>query len=73
MNEDAQAVIDVARGPDVLGWKVNGAGGAGGSLTVLASSQPARQRLADAIRVALPWARLLDVRLATTGAAQLER
>jgi D-glycero-alpha-D-manno-heptose-7-phosphate kinase len=72
VSEAADVVIDVVRGPDALGWKVNGAGGAGGSLTVLASSQLARQRLADAIRDELPWARLLDVRLATTGVAQRE-
>ena len=72
VSEAAEVVIDVVRGADALGWKVNGAGGAGGSLTVLASSAPARRRLADAIQAALPWARLLDVRLATTGVVQLE-
>jgi D-glycero-alpha-D-manno-heptose-7-phosphate kinase len=32
---DHQAIIDVARQHGALGWKVNGAGGAGGSVTVL--------------------------------------
>ena len=67
VSEAADVVIDVVRGPDALGWKVNGAGGAGGSLAVLASSAAARQRLADGLQTALPWARLLDVRLAATG------
>jgi D-glycero-alpha-D-manno-heptose-7-phosphate kinase len=31
----ACAVIDVARAHGALGWKVNGAGGAGGTVTVL--------------------------------------
>ena len=72
VSAEAQAVIDAVRGPDVLGWKVNGAGGAGGSITVLAASAEARARLAVAHRPAMPWATLLDVRLATTGVAQLE-
>jgi D-glycero-alpha-D-manno-heptose-7-phosphate kinase len=32
---DAQRVIDIAKAHKALGWKVNGAGGAGGSLTIL--------------------------------------
>lgn len=35
VNEDARAVIELARNHGALGWKVNGAGGAGGSLSVL--------------------------------------
>jgi len=35
VNPDAQRVIDIARAHGALGWKVNGAGGAGGSLTLL--------------------------------------
>lgn len=37
----AEEVIDVAKKHDALGWKVNGAGGDGGSLTLLASTDPA--------------------------------
>ncbi len=33
---DAQRVIDIARSHGALGWKVNGAGGEGGSVTILA-------------------------------------
>lgn len=36
----ATAVIDVARRLGARGWKVNGAGGPGGSLTVLAGTDP---------------------------------
>ena len=33
--KDAQTVIDIARQHGAVGWKVNGAGGEGGSLTIL--------------------------------------
>jgi D-glycero-alpha-D-manno-heptose-7-phosphate kinase len=36
---DAAVVIDLARAHGALGWKVNGAGGAGGSVTVLLGPQ----------------------------------
>ena len=35
---DAQAIIGCAREHGALGWKVNGAGGDGGSLTLLTGS-----------------------------------
>jgi D-glycero-alpha-D-manno-heptose-7-phosphate kinase len=35
VSADAQHVIEIARAHGALGWKVNGAGGAGGSLTIL--------------------------------------
>ena len=35
VSEQAQAVIDAARASGALGWKVNGAGGEGGSVTVV--------------------------------------
>jgi D-glycero-alpha-D-manno-heptose-7-phosphate kinase len=35
ISEDAQRVIEIARDYDALGWKVNGAGGDGGSVTIL--------------------------------------
>ncbi len=38
----AEAVIDVARRAGALGWKVNGAGGEGGSVTLLCDGDPAR-------------------------------
>jgi D-glycero-alpha-D-manno-heptose-7-phosphate kinase len=42
--------IDLARRHGALGWKVNGAGGSGGSLTALAPDPLAAARLADAWR-----------------------
>lgn len=38
VNHEAHAIIAAVTGPDTLGVKVNGAGGAGGSLTVLAAA-----------------------------------
>lgn len=35
ISEDAQKVIDIAKAHGALGWKVNGAGGEGGSITLL--------------------------------------
>ncbi len=40
----AREVIAVARKHGALGWKVNGAGGDGGSLTILSDSSPTRKR-----------------------------
>ncbi len=35
INPDAQLIIDIAAGSGAIGWKVNGAGGEGGSITIL--------------------------------------
>src|SRR5205085_2762253 len=39
-----QQIIDVAREHGAVGWKVNGAGGDGGSVTILTSTDRAAQR-----------------------------
>lgn len=39
-----QAIIDIAKEYGALGWKVNGAGGAGGSITLLGGPDRAAQR-----------------------------
>ena len=41
---DARTVIEIARAHGALGWKVNGAGGEGGSLSVLCDGRAARKR-----------------------------
>ncbi|HZB72396.1 MAG TPA: hypothetical protein VE395_09675 [Acidimicrobiales bacterium] len=43
----AEAVIDLARSAGALGWKVNGAGGEGGSVTLLCGD--GRDRVAEAV------------------------
>ena len=38
ISHDAQKIIDIANEHDAIGWKVNGAGGDGGSVTLLCNS-----------------------------------
>lgn len=59
----------IARSYQAAGWKTNGAGGEGGSLTVLGSADPeARRAMREAIQQALPVVRLIPIRLAARGA-----
>jgi len=44
ISADAQQVIDIAREYGALGWKVNGAGGEGGSLTLLTGPSMSQKR-----------------------------
>jgi D-glycero-alpha-D-manno-heptose-7-phosphate kinase len=44
ISADAARVIEIAKEHDALGWKVNGAGGEGGSLTILGSDLSSVQR-----------------------------
>ncbi len=44
VSSDAHRVIEVAQAHGAVGWKVNGAGGEGGSLTILAGSSSPRKR-----------------------------
>jgi D-glycero-alpha-D-manno-heptose-7-phosphate kinase len=44
VSQAAEAVIDVALACGALGWKVNGAGGEGGSVTVLCGPDSERRR-----------------------------
>ena len=44
VSQDAQGVIDIARDNGALGWKINGAGGEGGSITILCDTSSDRKR-----------------------------
>lgn len=44
ISEDAQRVIEIARKHGAVGWKVNGAGGEGGSLTLLCGALSHQKR-----------------------------
>jgi len=44
ISEQAESVIRIARKYNASGWKVNGAGGKGGSLTILCSDQPIHKK-----------------------------
>jgi D-glycero-alpha-D-manno-heptose-7-phosphate kinase len=62
---DAEAVIELARAHGAIGWKVNGAGGAGGSVTLLSATRAAKAALGQAI-ASTPYD-VLPARIATTG------
>ena len=65
----AEKVVEIAQVYDVLGWKVNGAGGDGGSLTLLSGPRRDVQRamLAD-ITADNPAVRVIPIKLTSTGA-----
>jgi len=44
ISPDAQKVIDISREYGAIGWKINGAGGEGGSLTILCGPESDRKR-----------------------------
>jgi len=64
----AQTVIEIARALGASGWKVNGAGGEGGSVTLLADSDRAAKRcMLRAIEAAHPEYRNIPIRLNRRG------
>ncbi len=68
LSADAGAVVAQARAAGALGWKLNGAGGDGGSITLLAGpGSAARQRLVEAVADLGPPVRLLPVSLSHRG------
>jgi D-glycero-alpha-D-manno-heptose-7-phosphate kinase len=68
VSEDAQRVIDIARHHGALGWKVNGAGGDGGSLTLLCNAEGERKRaLLDALPQADPRFQVIPTYLSRQG------
>ncbi len=68
INPTAQQVIEIAQTYGALGWKVNGAGGEGGSLTLLSGPRRDVQRamLAE-ILAKNPGVRLIPMRFSSTG------
>jgi D-glycero-alpha-D-manno-heptose-7-phosphate kinase len=71
VSDTARAVGALADETGALGWKVNGAGGDGGSVAILFADDvmTARPEFARRLERAVPAARLLPVRLADHGAA----
>jgi D-glycero-alpha-D-manno-heptose-7-phosphate kinase len=63
-----QAVIDVARRQGALGWKVNGAGGDGGSVTLLGGPKAAANRqMVRAVLAEVPQTQSIPVQLSPEG------
>jgi D-glycero-alpha-D-manno-heptose-7-phosphate kinase len=63
VGSDARDVIDVARASGAVGWKVNGAGGEGGSVTIMHDNQEAKARFEQRVG-GYP---VLPVRIASEG------
>ncbi len=74
IGSDAQRVIAIARAHDARGWKVNGAGGEGGSLTLLASPRTHEKwAMIRAIEAANPLFRRIPIQLSREGLRVWER
>lgn len=70
LSDAARRIMDLARTHGALGCKVNGAGGEGGSMTILCGDDPAqRTALVAAARFAAPGAEEVPVRISSGGAA----
>jgi D-glycero-alpha-D-manno-heptose-7-phosphate kinase len=68
VSPEAKQAIAIAQAHDVVGYKVNGAGGNGGSLTLLCGpDHTVRRRLIEALHEANPDFRCLPVRLSPGG------
>lgn len=65
VSPDADAIIGVARDAGASGWKVNGAGGDGGTVTILCADRDHRQYLARVIPAAVAGTHVLPITLAT--------
>lgn len=64
----ARDVMAAAGTAGAVGWKVNGAGGDGGSLSILAGPEPAdRERLAAALTEAGPALQIIPTTFTRTG------
>jgi D-glycero-alpha-D-manno-heptose-7-phosphate kinase len=67
VSADADALAELGRRHGAVGWKVNGAGGDGGSMVVLGPADPERcEAFIDDLRSTTPW-RLVDRALGTDG------
>jgi D-glycero-alpha-D-manno-heptose-7-phosphate kinase len=74
VSADAEKVIRIAKAHGALGWKVNGAGGEGGSLTVLCGSRSEEKRAMNkAIEAASPLVRSIPIYLSRQGLRVWER
>jgi D-glycero-alpha-D-manno-heptose-7-phosphate kinase len=68
VSPDAWKIIDIAKDHGALGWKINGAGGDGGSLTLLCSSAAIQQhQLIHELNCLKPEIRAAGIRLCSSG------
>jgi D-glycero-alpha-D-manno-heptose-7-phosphate kinase len=74
VSPDAQRVIDIAQAHGALGWKVNGAGGDGGSVTILGGPLSyVKRAMIDAIEAESPLFQNIPVYLSRHGLRIWER
>ena len=68
ISPDARRVVEIARAHGALGWKVNGAGGDGGSLTILMGASSASKRaMIREIEQDVPLCRSIPIYLSRYG------
>ena len=64
---DARRVIEFAAASGALGWKVNGAGGDGGSVTILSTNPETKEALEDRVTGLHERYRVLPIQVSTVG------
>ncbi len=64
---DARRVIEIAAAQGALGWKINGAGGDGGSVTILSATREAKEALEHRVAVLDSRYRVLPIQVSTVG------
>jgi D-glycero-alpha-D-manno-heptose-7-phosphate kinase len=67
VGKDAQRVIKLARARRSVGWKVNGAGGEGGSVSILSAGPEEKQALEDDVAARHPEYRVIPIRVSPDG------
>jgi len=68
ISRDARRVIEIARKCGAIGWKVNGAGGEGGSVTLLCSElSDIKREMVRAIEAAAPLSKEIPIHLSRHG------
>ena len=73
VSPEALQVIEIARAHGALGWKVNGAGGEGGSITLLSDHVTSRKRnMLRAIEQSNTMFKSLPIQLCAHGAIRWE-
>jgi D-glycero-alpha-D-manno-heptose-7-phosphate kinase len=64
---DARRVIDLAAAHGAVGWKVNGAGGDGGSVSILSATQESKAAIERRVTVLDRRYRVLPIQISTVG------
>jgi D-glycero-alpha-D-manno-heptose-7-phosphate kinase len=64
---DARRVIEVAAAQGAVGWKINGAGGDGGSVTILSATREAKEALEHRVAALDTRYRVLPIQVSPGG------